>query len=208
VPILYARRSWKLARQVAGDVFVLAWVVIWALLGGVVHAMIAATAAPVRQGADAVQRVSQDFQAAAEKAAGVPVVGAQLRQPFDEAVQRLGDVIASAHHEVAVIERAALVLGWLTFLVPALVVLLAWLPGRVRFAKEARAARRLLEARPDLDLFAMRALASQPISRLARVSDAPIAAWRSGDRQVISALADLELRERGLRPHRGASHRE
>jgi hypothetical protein len=202
MPILYARRSSKLVAQIAGDVFVVAWSVMWAVFGGLVQSAIAATAVPVSQGAQAAQRVSEDFQTAAEKAARVPAVGAQLRQPFDAAVQRLDSVIAAADHEVDLIERAALVLGWLTFVIPVLVVLLAWLPRRIRFAREARAAERLLDARPELDLFALRALATQPISRLAHLSLDPAAAWRSGDRQVIDALADLELRSCGVRSTR------
>ena len=53
---------------------------------------------------------------------------------------------------------------------------------------------------PDLDLFALRAMANQPMPRLAAVSDDPAGAWRRGDDEVIHALALLELREVGLRP--------
>jgi hypothetical protein len=34
---------------------------------------------------------------------------------------------------------------------------------------------------------------------LAGVSDDPVRAWREGDRQVIDALAAIELRRNGLR---------
>src|SRR3954451_24872708 len=179
--ILYARRSWKLAGQIAADVFVVGWLFVWAALGLLVHSVIAAVAAPVGQAADAVQRVSQDFRSAADRAAQVPAVGDQLRRPFDDAVQRLDAVVVSAHQQVEVIERAALVLGWLTFVIPVLVVVLVWLPRRIRFAREAQAAQRLLDDQSDLDLFALRALATQPITRLVRVSPEPMVAWRSGD---------------------------
>ena len=42
---------------------------------------------------------------------------------------------------------------------------------------------------PDLDLFALRAMANQPMHVLAAISDDPVRAWRSGDRRVIDALA-------------------
>jgi hypothetical protein len=196
---IYARRSGKRARQIAADVFVACWTVVWALLGFLVHSLIAATADPIRRGADAFQQMSQDFRSAAEKAASVPAVGDQLRRPFDEAVQRMDAVIASAHHEIDLIERTALVLGWLTFVIPVLIILAFWLPRRIRFAREGRAVRALLENHPDLDLFALRALATQPIRRLARLSPDPMRAWRSADREVITALADLELRDAGVR---------
>ena len=54
----------------------------------------------------------------------------------------------------------------------------------------------------DLDLFALRALATQPVHVLARVADDPAGAWRAGDAEVVSRLADLELRAVGLRPRR------
>ena len=60
--------------------------------------------------------------------------------------------------------------------------------------------RRFIDATADLDLFALRALARQPMHVLARVHDDPAGAWRASDPDVIAALADLELRECGLRP--------
>ena len=53
---------------------------------------------------------------------------------------------------------------------------------------------------PDLDLFALRALAHQPLHRLARISDDPAGACRRGERATVVALARLELSEVGLRP--------
>ena len=52
----------------------------------------------------------------------------------------------------------------------------------------------------DLDLFALRAMAHQPVHRLAAVSDDPVRAWRDGDAAVVRALALLELEEAGLTP--------
>ena len=52
----------------------------------------------------------------------------------------------------------------------------------------------------DLDLFALRALARQPMHRLAKISDDPAGAWRRGDPEVVRRLAVLELREVGLKP--------
>ena len=46
-------------------------------------------------------------------------------------------------------------------LVIAAVLLVLWLPRRVRFVFRARAARRFLDSSADLDLFALRALTGQ-----------------------------------------------
>ena len=66
--------------------------------------------------------------------------------------------------------------------------------------RRATAAQRFIDAEPDLDLFALRAMANQPMPRLAKVSDDPAGAWRRGDLDVIHALALLELKDSGLRP--------
>ena len=77
---------------------------------------------------------------------------------------------------------------------------------RLRAAALARsratpaAGQRFVDAAEDLDLFALRALAHQPLHRLARISDDPAGAWRRGERSTVVALARLELREVGLRP--------
>jgi hypothetical protein len=41
-------------------------------------------------------------------------------------------------------------------------------------------------------------MATQPMPVLARISDDPVAAWRAGDRAVITRLAEVELRRAGL----------
>jgi hypothetical protein len=199
VLVVYARRSWRFAAQVTSDIFVLVWTITWGLLGSLVNQAVSAAADPARETSSAVRRVSADFQAAAEKASTVPGIGDQLRLPFESAVRRLGAVGDSADRQVALIEHAAVALGWLTFAIPVLVVIVAWLPRRIRFVQQARAAQQFLDARADLDLFALRAMATQPMHVLARISDDPVGAWRSGDRAVIDALADLELRRSGLR---------
>ncbi len=62
-----------------------------------------------------------------------------------------------------------------------------------------------MDAGEDLDLFALRALAHQPLHVLARITDDPAGAWRRGDRAVTDRLAELELRANGLRLPPGAS---
>jgi hypothetical protein len=80
------------------------------------------------------------------------------------------------------------------------ILLVIWLPLRVRFVRRARAAQVFIDAQADLDLFALRAMVGQPMHVISKISDDPVAAWRRGDRDVIRALADVELRRTGLRP--------
>ena len=80
---------------------------------------------------------------------------------------------------------------------PILIVGATWLVLRLRFVRRASAAQRFIDAEPDLDLFALRAMANQPMPRLAKISDDPAGAWRRGDLDVIHALAGLELADGG-----------
>jgi hypothetical protein len=73
-----------------------------------------------------------------------------------------------------------------------------FVPVRWRFSREATAGARFIDAAEDLDLFALRALTRQPMYVLAKISDDPAGAWRARDREVVNALAELELRDCGL----------
>ena len=53
---------------------------------------------------------------------------------------------------------------------------------------------------PGKDLLALRALATQPLRRLAALDPQIAAAWRRGDPRAVETLAALELRGLGLRP--------
>jgi hypothetical protein len=99
---------------------------------------------------------------------------------------------------VTAVHRLAWVLGIAIATIPILTVGVFFLPVRWRFAREASAGARFVDAAEDLDLFALRALARQPMHVLAKVSDDPSGAWRARDREVVTALAALELRDCGL----------
>ena len=195
---IYAQRRGQLATQLAADLAVVLWTVVWAVVGVVVDATVSTLARPARDTARTARDLAGQLGEAASSAGQVPGVGEQLRRPFEAASGSLGDLVAAADAQAASIERLAAVLGWLVFLIPVLTVLLVWLPRRVRFVRRARAAQRFIDAQADLDLFALRAMANQPMHVLAGISDDPVGAWRAGDRGVIDALAALELRSAGL----------
>jgi len=196
---IYASRPGRLAGQLIGDLFVLGWGVAWAVVGVFVHQVVEVLAVPARETARTASRLVTNLKDAAEQASRVPGVGDDLRQPFDAASVTLGNVITSANQQVASIELLAVIAGWLAFLIPVAVVVAFWLPRRIRFYRQAKASQQFLDSTADLDLFALRAMASQPLYVLAGVSDDPVRAWRDGDRQVIDQLAEIELRRNGLR---------
>jgi hypothetical protein len=196
---IYSTRPGRLAGQIFSDLFVIGWSIACAVVALLVNQVVAALAVPARETARTATRLMDNMREAAEQAARVPGVGEDLRRPFDSASTTLGNVVTSANDQVETIERLALVAGWLVFLIPVALVVALWLPRRVRFYRQARASQEFLDSSADLDLFALRAMASQPLYVIAGVSDDPVRAWRDGDREVIDALAAIELRRNGLR---------
>jgi hypothetical protein len=196
---IYSTRPGRLAGQIFGDLFVLGWTVVWAGIGIFVNQMIAVLAIPARETARTAGKLMDNMREAAEQAARVPGVGEDLRRPFDATSVSLTNLITSANEQVASIERLALIAGWVVFGIPVAMVVALWLPRRIRFYRQARASQVFLDSTADLDLFALRAMASQPLYVLASISDDPVKAWRNGDRRVIDQLAAIELRRNGLR---------
>jgi len=196
----YARRRSQRLGQVIVDLFMVAWIVLWAILGRATARTIDSIAAPVRSTRDAARRLADDLRQAGDQIGQIPGVGTELRKSLDGAAGSVQTVIEAAEGQIASIERTALLLGWLVFVIPVVILLLIWLPARLRFLLRARAAQRFLDAEADLDLFALRAMVAQPLHVIAEISDDPVAAWRRGDREVIHALAAIELRRSGLHP--------
>ncbi len=195
---IYAKRPAKMIGQLVGDGFVVLWAIGWAIVAIFVHRVIQVLATPARETARTAMRLAENFRQAAAEAAKVPVAGEQMRRPLDAAAGTLGNLIDSANDQVVSIERLALIVGWLVFLIPVATVVAFWLPRRIRFYRQAHASQVFLDSLADLDLFALRAMAAQPLYVLAEISDDPVQAWRSGDREVINKLAEVELKRNGL----------
>lgn len=194
----YARPSRRLAWQITADVFMIGWTCGWWLVSRLVDGVIRALAKPARGIAEAADGVGHSLRDAASQAQQMPLAGAELRKPLDVAAGGVDDIVARAWEQVHAIESTATWTSWLVFLIPVLILVALWLPPRVRFFMRQRAAQRFIDDAADLDLFALRALATQPMHRLARISTDPVRDWRSGNAEVIGRLAELELKEAGL----------
>jgi hypothetical protein len=193
---LYAETAPRRARQLAGDLLVLAWTAAWVFAGRSLYLLVEKLAAPGR----AVQRAGTSFATDAgeiqQKVARIPVVGDELRDPFGR-LGGVGRTLADAGvTQQQVVHDLALWLGVLVAAVPVAALLVMWLPGRVAWAREAGAASRLRKGGADLELFAVRAVANRSLRELYRVTPDPAGALRSGD---YAGLAALELRALGLR---------
>ena len=196
---LYAATPVHLLRQLLGDLLLLLWVAFWVWAGMTVHDVAMELAGPGRQVAESATGLSSAMSDAGGELGELPVVGEAARAPFDEAAAAADQLAEAGRDQVASVERLALLLGLAVAAIPILLAFLMHLPRRIEFVRRATAGARFVDADDDLDLFALRALAHQPLHVLARVSDDPAGAWRRGDRQVTDRLAELELRSAGLR---------
>jgi len=201
-PVLYSARTGQGLRQLVGDLLAvgLVW---WAVrVQGWVDEQISKLAAPGQTLEDAGNGFSGGLSDAGDKVGGIPGVGDDLREPFDQA--------AGAGHQVAeagqtlhdTVERAALVTGLIAAAIPLLIVLW-WALRRWRWIREATAARRLVRGGADASFFALRALAHQPLSEVTRIARRlevdPGEAWRTNHPEAVQALAALELKSLGVR---------
>jgi hypothetical protein len=140
------------------------------------------------------------LQRLSEPIGRVPAVGDQLRSPIDGAAGAAGQMAQAGRDMAHAVEQLAYVLAGVTIALPVLFAVLIWIPRRVRFSRRATAAQRFIDSAADLDLFALRAMANQPMHKLAKISDDPVTAWRERDPTVIAELATLELRSNGIKP--------
>lgn len=197
---LYADLPARRTLQVVADLVLLAWLVLWAVLGNAVHDSTLRLAEPGHRVTAASTDLADRLRESGEAVGDLPVVGDTAARPLDEASDAAGELADAGRSQVRAAERLAIWLGWSVALIPISGALLIAVPPRVRFVRRAAAGQALVDSAADLDLFALRALAHQPLSRLAAISDDPAAAWRAKDAEVVRRLAALELAAVGLRP--------
>ncbi|KQX66470.1 hypothetical protein [Angustibacter sp. Root456] len=197
---LYSALPLRAAGQAAGDVLLVVWIYLAVRAGQAVHEAVLRLAEPGRRLEEAGRTLGSGLGTAAARASDLPLVGDQLGAPLRDASGATGSLVRAGQAQQEAVAQLALVLAVVIAVVPALLAIAVWLPRRVRFVRRATAAQRFVDGEADLDLFAVRAMAHQPLHVLARISDDPAGAWRAGDRTVIRDLATLELRSAGLRP--------
>jgi hypothetical protein len=181
------------------------WVWVWVDIAGKVRHSTLELATPGRKIDASAGDLADNLRDAGETVANVPLIGDEVRSPFDGAGKAASGLSDAGQSQVAAVESLAHWLGLAVALIPILALLWFYLPQRITFVRRATAGQRFLDAGADLDLFALRAMAHQPLHVLARIDPDPAGAWRRGEPQVVDALARLELRSAGLRPPPGLS---
>jgi hypothetical protein len=145
--------------------------------------------------------VQNGFGAAADAVSGTPVIGDDIAGALQSAgAASGGNVIELAVTGDTAIHRLALLLGLLTFLIPALILLLLYIPMRVGQTRRLRSSRLLYrdEYNPERRrILAMRAAMSLPADHLLKYSPDPIGDLVRGDHDALVAAL---LAEAGLAP--------
>jgi hypothetical protein len=195
---LYADAPGRRTRQIAADLFFLLWLLGWIWMGHVVQHGTMQLSVVGRQTDESATSLAGGLTDAGDSLRDLPVVGGGVAAPFDEMSSASQSLAAAGRSQVTAVHRLSWILGVSIAAIPILTVGVFLVPVRWRFAREATAGARFIDAAEDLDLFALRALTRQPMHVLAKISDDPAGAWRARDREVVNALAELELRDCGL----------
>jgi hypothetical protein len=197
---LYPDVPSRRARSIATDAAVLLAIVVFALLGNWVHDAVDELAGLGQGVQDAGESVKTGFGSAADAVEDTPVVGGDVAGGLRDAGGATGGqtVEAGQKGEESAHDLADL-LGWLTFLIPAGLVLWRVVPSRVRQVRTLTAGARVLGGAEDPErrrLLAMRAAFALPYGQLLKFTSDPLGDLRAEryDDLVRAALDDAGLR--------------
>jgi hypothetical protein len=189
------------AATIVNDLVVIALLALFAWLGLKVHDTVDALAVLGQGVHDAGDAVRGGFRTAADAVEGAPVVGDDIAGGLRDAGEGTGGNVAEFGREGEErVHRTANLLGFLTFLVPALLLLFQAVPPRVALVRRLSAANRVLRGGAgdgDRDrLLAMRAAFSLPYGELLRYTVDPFGDLAEGRYDALAAAA---FEEAGLR---------
>ncbi|MEV4814102.1 hypothetical protein [Micromonospora avicenniae] len=199
---IYADRFPTAARQFLTDLLVVVWV--YAAIRGALwlHDLVQKLAVPGQKLEGAGGGLADNLAEAGGKVGRVPLVGDELTAPFERAAGAARALAEAGRDQQELVDQLALALAVAVLIFPLGLVLVGWLPLRVRWIRRAGSAAKLATAPAGRDLLALRALAGQPLDSLTRIAPDVAEAWRRGDDATVEALAALELRKLGLRAGR------
>lgn len=202
---LYGETRFFRLRQIATDVALVVWIVLWIRIGIFMKRLFDQLAGPGQTIEGAGASFSSTMRDVGERMADIPGLGESLQSPFDSAADAGLRLQEAGQGQQDLVHRIAWWLGFLLALIPIALVLIRYLPGRISWIREASAAHRLRIDAADLQLFALRAITNRPLHELRRACKDPAAAFAQGD---YAPLARFELSSLGLslqEPNRSGS---
>lgn len=194
MPMLYAETPTIRARQVVWDLVVVAWIVLWVVLGMHLHDLVAVLALPGEELAEVGTSLAAGADRVASAIADTPFIGG-MAAPFSALGDAAGDLVGVGEAT----QRAALRLAlWVSLFVAGAAIATVTVPyllWRRVWVRRATAASRLRELPEAVRLLALRAVVNRPLEDLVRVSQDPL----RDVQERPEVLAALELRDLGLR---------
>ena len=185
---LYAEVPYHRTRQILIDVAVIVWCLVWIRLGMWIDTLVNRLQGPGRTIENAGSDLAGNFTSLSERASEVPIVGDTLRDPFEAAARASTALQQAGQAHQDIIHTLAIWLGVLLAVIPIGYVLMRYLPARLRWIREASAATRLRIDAEDLQLFAIRAVATRPLYELRRACPDPAGCLARGDYEPLAAL--------------------
>lgn len=182
------------------DVLVILAIVSFARLGLAINDAVDDLAGLGRGVEAAGGSVQSGFEQAGDAVSGVPLIGGQLADAFSTTGGATGGNAADLGRQgEQAVENLASLLGWTSFLVPTLLLLVAVVPWRVRQIRRLNAAGRILRADTEDQrrMLAMRAAFSLPYGKLLAHSRDPLGELASGE---YDGLLDAIYEDSGLEP--------
>jgi hypothetical protein len=181
------------------DAGVAIWIVVWIVLGVLIWSDIRAQA-QLSNDVIKVGTAVKDTGQALGVVGGLPLVGDRIGE-FADRIEAMGtEVEASGQDSQDGIQRTAVIAGVCVGVLPAAMVLLLYLPARLRWKRYVgaiAAALRGAAGDPALEQYlARRAVDALPWDSLRAISPDP---WRDIAHGECGALADAELERLGLR---------
>ncbi len=188
-PEVADRRRERIARDVA--VMLMLLFLIW--MGRSVYQRIDSITVLATGVSSAGESVQTGFGAVAGAVESVPVIGDNLASALQSSGEATGGNVADLGAQGAEsIHRAALLIGLLTFLIPAILLLGLTLPDRMRGIRQMSLAGQFLEGErsPERDrILAMRAVFNLDVDHLLEYSADPVGDLIAGRHdQLIEAL--------------------
>ena len=189
----------KIVPQLLSDIGLILWCFLWAFLASKVRQLIMLFAVPAQNAQSSAESLALSLGSASESMENTPILGDFLSPPLGSFSQGMGSLVITLQQLVRFVDVASIVIATIVVVVPIVYYLWKWLPWRFTFVREATAGKKLLPAEDAAELFALRAIANAPMRDLVKITKDPMGAWKSGDMDIIRQLANLELREDGLR---------
>jgi hypothetical protein len=152
-------------------------------------------AAPGRSVEDAGGSITSIAGSASDRVGGLPLIGDDIADLFSSLGDGGGHLSAAGVAQQEVVHDLALFLGVVVAILPILWLATRYLPGRIRWARDATAAVQLRDEPEGRRLFALRALVTLPLPELRSISLDPAGDYDAGR---YDALAAAELRRFGL----------